>query len=59
VEEEFEALWQDSFPLPDAIIEEIKRVADRVEMRFEEVPPAAIPAHSLATSSSHVHNMIC
>jgi len=30
VEEEFESLWQDAYPLPDAIIEEIKRVADRV-----------------------------
>ena len=39
VEEEFEALWQEAFPLPDAIVEEIKRVADRVEMRFEEVTP--------------------
>ena len=27
VEEEFEALWNDSFPLTDAIVEEIKRVA--------------------------------
>src|SRR5216117_63495 len=35
VEEEFEALWQEAFPLPDAIIEEIKRVAERVEIRFE------------------------
>src|SRR6266702_2098441 len=36
VEEEFEALWKDSYPLPEAIIEEIKRVADRVEIRFRE-----------------------
>src|SRR5262249_18019264 len=35
VEEEFAALWQEAFPLPDAIIEEIKRVAERVEIRFE------------------------
>ena len=34
VEEEFDALWKDAYPLPDAIIEEIKRVADRVEIRF-------------------------
>src|SRR3954463_8935941 len=32
VEQEFDSLWQDAFPLPDAIIEEIKRVADRVEV---------------------------
>ena len=39
VEEEFEALWKDAYPLPDAIIEEIKRVADRVEIRFEDATP--------------------
>jgi phospholipase D-like protein len=37
VEEEFEALWQEAFPLPDAIVEEIKRVAERVEIRFASV----------------------
>lgn len=47
VEEEFEALWRDAFPLPDAIIEEIKRIADRVEIVFasartEELPGAAL-----------------
>src|SRR5207248_626401 len=40
VEEEFEALWKDSFPLPDAIIEEIERVAKRVEIHFKDVEPA-------------------
>ena len=50
VEEEFEALWQDAFPLPDAIVEEIKRVADRVEIRFEEVTPDALPAAALVES---------
>ncbi len=37
VEEEFDALWHDAYPLPDAIIEEVKRVADRVQIRFDEV----------------------
>src|SRR5882757_2901507 len=32
VEQEFAALWEDSYPLPDAIVEEIKRVADRIEI---------------------------
>jgi hypothetical protein len=50
VEEEFEALWQEGFPLPDAIVEEIKRVVDRVEIRFEEVTPASLPAAALAES---------
>ncbi len=50
VEEEFDALWKDSYPLPDAIIEEIKRVADRVEIRFEEIKPSEPPAAALAES---------
>jgi ERCC4-related helicase len=50
VEEEFEALWQEAFPLPDAIVEEIKRVAERVEIRFAEVTPDALPAAALAES---------
>jgi superfamily II DNA or RNA helicase len=50
VEEEFEALWKDAYPLPDAIIEEIKRVADRVEIRFEEVRTGELPAAALAES---------
>lgn len=50
VEEEFEALWKDAFPLPDAIIEEIKRVADRIEIRFEDAKPAELPAVALAES---------
>ena len=50
VEEEFDALWKDSYPLPDAIIEEIERVAKRVEIRFEEVSPAELPGAALAES---------
>jgi superfamily II DNA or RNA helicase len=50
VEEEFAALWQDAYPLPDAIIEEIKRVADRVEILFEEVKTEELPAAALAES---------
>lgn len=50
VEEEFNALWQDAFALPDAIVEEIKRVADRVEIRFEEAKPEELPAAALAES---------
>jgi superfamily II DNA or RNA helicase len=48
VEEEFDALWKDSYPLPDAIVEEIKRVADRVEIRFNEVRPNELPGAALA-----------
>jgi len=50
VEEEFDALWQDAYPLPDAIVEEIKRVADRVEIRFDETKADELPAAALAES---------
>ncbi len=50
VEEEFKAIWDEAYPLPDAIIEEIKRVADRVEIRFEEAKPLDMPAAALAES---------
>ena len=50
VEEEFEALWKNAYPLPDAIISEIKRVAERVEIRFEDIKPAELPAAALAES---------
>ena len=50
VEEEFEALWQDAFPLPDAIIEETKRIADRLEVRFDEINTKELPAAALAES---------
>jgi superfamily II DNA or RNA helicase len=50
VEQEFDALWQDAYPLPDAIIEEIQRVANRVEVRFEETKPSELPAAALAES---------
>lgn len=50
VEEEFDALWRDAYPLPDAIVEEIKRVADRVEIRFEDAKTEDLPAAALAES---------
>jgi len=50
VEEEFEALWKESFPLPDAIVDEIKRVADRVEIHFADLKPEEVPAAALVES---------
>lgn len=50
VEEEFDALWADAFPLPDAIVEEIKRVADRIEIRFDEASAKEMPGAVLAES---------
>lgn len=43
VEEEFDALWAEAFPLPDAVIAEIGRVAARVEVRFEDVAENDLP----------------
>jgi superfamily II DNA or RNA helicase len=50
VEEEFDALWKDSFPLPDAIVEEVKRVADRIEVHFADISPDQIAAAALVES---------
>lgn len=50
VDEEFEALWEDSYPLPDAIIEEVERVAKRHEVRFEELKPQEVPGAALVES---------
>lgn len=50
VEEEFDALWKDAYPLPDAIIEEIKRVADRVEIAFADAKTYELPGAALAES---------
>lgn len=49
VEKEFKELWdEESYPLPDAIIEEIKRVSDRIEIKFEEAKKSDLPAAVLA-----------
>jgi SNF2 family DNA or RNA helicase len=48
VEEEFEALWNDGLPLPDAIISEVKRVAERVEITFADTKPFEVPEAALA-----------
>ena len=48
VDEEFAALWAEACPLPDAIIEEIERVAERVEIRFEDADTKELPAAALA-----------
>jgi superfamily II DNA or RNA helicase len=50
VEEEFDALWKDSFPLPDAIVQEIERVANRVEVHFPDITPDELPAAALVES---------
>jgi superfamily II DNA or RNA helicase len=50
VEEEFEALWRDAFPLPNAIVEQIKRIADRVEISLRDAKPDELPAAALSES---------
>jgi superfamily II DNA or RNA helicase len=50
VEEEFDALWEEGFPLPEAIIEEIKRVSERVERPLKEIAAKELPAASLVES---------
>ncbi|RMG20709.1 MAG: DEAD/DEAH box helicase [Deltaproteobacteria bacterium] len=48
VEEEFAALWDEAYPLPEAIIEEIERVAKRVEIRFGDATAQELPGTALA-----------
>lgn len=50
VEEEFETLWRDAFPLPEAIVAEVRRVAERIEVRLEDTPARDLPAAALAES---------
>lgn len=50
VEEEFEALWEHAHSLPDAIVPEIKRVADRIEIAFADAGTGDAPAAALAES---------
>src|SRR5260370_11255568 len=39
VEAEFNALWNDSFPLPDAIVHQLERVPNRVQLHFPDSRP--------------------
>lgn len=50
VEQEFWALWSDGVPLPDAILAEINRVANRREVTVEVLSPEEIPAAAMAES---------
>ncbi len=50
LEEEFHALWEDAFPLPQAIVEEIGRISKRIEVYFKDLSPEELPAATLAES---------
>lgn len=47
VEKEFWALWNDGIPLPDTILSEIHRVANRREVTVEALRPEDIPAAAM------------
>jgi superfamily II DNA or RNA helicase len=48
VEEEFWELWKDGIPLPETILKEIERVANRREVTVEVLKPEEVPAAALA-----------
>lgn len=48
VEDEFWALWKQGVPLPEAILAEIQRVANRQEVTVEVLKPQDIPAAAMA-----------
>lgn len=50
VEEEFWALWEDGVPLPEAILAEIDRVANRREVTVEVLKLEEVPAAAMAES---------
>lgn len=50
VEQEFWSLWNDGVPLPEAILAEIDRVANRREVTVEVLKPEEIPAAAMAES---------
>ncbi|MGK5094183.1 phospholipase D-like domain-containing protein [Deltaproteobacteria bacterium TL4] len=48
VEKEFWELWKEDVPLPEAILAEINRVANRREITLSILKPAEVPAAALA-----------
>ena len=48
VEDEFWALWKEGVPLPDTILAEITRVANRREVTVDVLKPADVPGAALA-----------
>ncbi|MRH43331.1 DEAD/DEAH box helicase [Aquibacillus halophilus] len=48
IEKEFWALWSDGVPLPEAILAEINRVANRREIKLEVLKPNEVPAAAMA-----------
>lgn len=50
VEDEFDLLWKDGVDLPDAVIEEVGRLAEREEIVTEGADPKILPAAAFAES---------
>lgn len=50
VDEEFELLWKDSIALPDVIIQEIGRIAERQVVTVAQVTAADVPAAAMVES---------
>lgn len=50
VEREFDLLWEQGYDLPDAIINEIGRVSERVEVSFPELQVSEVPAAVMVES---------
>jgi SNF2 family DNA or RNA helicase len=48
VEKEFWALWKEGIPLPDSILAEIHRVANRREVTVDVLKPNEVPAAAMA-----------
>lgn len=48
VEDEFWALWKEGVPLPETILAEITRVANRREVTIDVLKPADVPGAALA-----------
>ncbi|HAN47108.1 MAG TPA: DEAD/DEAH box helicase [Cyanobacteria bacterium UBA8156] len=47
VEEEFRYLWERGIPLPEAIVEEVGRLARKVEVSLPDLKPTDVPAAAL------------
>ncbi len=48
VEDEFQYLWERSYPLPSVIVEEIQRIYRRTEISIEECAPTELPGAAMA-----------
>lgn len=47
VEAEFDKLWEETHELPDAIVTEIKRISERIEVHFPDLIPSEVPAAAM------------